>query len=334
MKSRCSVCGYFFDEKNEDRSLTEQESGQVCKQPRERFEPIQEEEKDIVNDNNLFATSSSVCSCRILYTPSLFARSSLLHLQEVGSLTAIKPHTSKREKLQSYLCFVVEAGEGELVYEGKKYTLKIGDVVFIDCRKAYSHSTDTILWTLRWCHFYGSVMSSVYDKYRERGGKPVFHSENSQEFIHLLTDLYSLAASTDYIRDMRINEKLNVLLTLLMEQSWHPESGTLSKKRIELENVRTYLDEHYVEKISLDDLSDRFFINKYYLTRIFKETYGTTISHYVLSKRITRAKQLIRFSEMTMDEIATAVGMYDANYFSRAFRKIEGVSPTEYQKQW
>ena len=131
---------------------------------------------------NLFTSSPSVQSSRILYTPSPFARSSLLHLQEVGSLTAIKPHTSKREKLQSYLCFMVEDGEGELVYEGKKYGLQTGDVVFIDCRKAYSHSTginynvdnsriDSAcenpfkkLWSLRWCHFYGPSMPAVYAK--------------------------------------------------------------------------------------------------------------------------------------------------------------------------
>lgn len=287
-----------------------------------------------MNENNLFTTSPSVRSSRILYTPSPFAKSSLLHLQEVGSLTAIKSHTSKREKLQSYLCFVVEDGEGELVYEGRKYVLKVGNVVFIDCRKEYSHSTDENLWSLRWCHFYSTFMSAVYEKYRERGGKPTFHPEKLNAFSDLLSELYILASSTDYIRDMRINEKLSELLTLLMEQSWHPEDGMLSKKRVELENVKIYLDEHFTEKISLDNLSDQFFINKYYLTRLFKETYGATISHYVLSKRITRAKQLIRFSKMTMDEIAAAVGMNDANYFSRAFRKVEGVSPTEYQKQW
>ena len=101
-----------------------------------------------------------------------------------------------------------------------------------------------------------------------------------------------------------------------------------------MEKVKIYLDEHFTEKIRLADLSERFFMNKYYLTRVFKEIYGATISNYVLSRRITRAKQLIRFSDMTMDEIAAAVGMNDANYFSRAFRKIEGVSPIEYQKQW
>ena len=284
--------------------------------------------------SNLFTSSPSVQSSRILYTPSPFARSSLLHLQEVGSLTAIRPHTSKREKLQSYLCFMVEDGEGELTYEGRKYELRSGDVVFIDCRKAYSHSTGKNLWSLRWCHFYGTAMSSVFEKYKERGGKPAFHPDKPQAFSDLLSALYTLSASDDYIRDMRINEKLGTLLTLLMEQSWHPEEGARSKKRLELEKVRAFLDEHFADKITLDALSEQVFINKYYLTRIFKETYGSTISHYVLTKRITRAKQLIRFSGMTMDEIAAAVGMNDANYFSRAFRKVEGISPTEYQKQW
>ena len=85
--------------------------------------------------------SSSVSSSRIIYTPSTFARTSLLHLQEVGSLQAIHPHTSKRSDLVSFLCFIVLSGEGELSYEGQIYQLSPGDCVFIDCRKAYSHST-------------------------------------------------------------------------------------------------------------------------------------------------------------------------------------------------
>ena len=81
-------------------------------------------------------------------------------------------------------------------------------------------------------------------------------------------------------------------------------------------------------------MSERFFINKFYLTKIFKETYGTTINSYLISKRITGAKQLLRFTDKTVDEIGNAVGMEDANYFSRMFRKVEGISPSEYRKQW
>ena len=93
-------------------------------------------------DQELFnPQSSSVTSSRIMYTPSTFARTSLLHLQEIGSLQAIHPHTSTRTNLTSFLCFVVLSGNGTLTYEGTTYELSAGDCVFIDCRKAYSHST-------------------------------------------------------------------------------------------------------------------------------------------------------------------------------------------------
>lgn len=313
-------------------------------------------------DQELFnPQSSSVTSSRILYTPSTFARTSLLHLQEVGSLQAIHPHTSTRTNLTSFLCFVVLSGTGSLTYEGITYPLSAGDCVFIDCRKAYSHSTgygtcekDTVvsqdstrtemfncdgslapsLWSLQWCHFYAPSLPAIYEKYKERGGSPVFHPDDPSQFTTILTDLYSLASSSDYIRDMRINELLSSLLTLLMEQSWHPESKTVSRKRLELVEVKNYLDEHYTEKIVLDELAEKYYINKYYLTKIFKETYGSTISNYLIAMRITKAKQLLRFTDMTVDEIGNAVGMSDANYFSRMFRKVEGISPREYRKQW
>lgn len=307
--------------------------------------------------------SSSVTSSRILYTPSTFARTSLLHLQEVGSLQAIHPHTSTRTNLTSFLCFVVLSGNGTLTYAGTTYELSAGDCVFIDCRKAYSHSTgyntdgnnasdnststcekdtpqstdtnpSTSLWSLQWCHFYAPSLPAIYEKYKERGGSPVFHPDSLTSFTTILTDLYSLASSSDYIRDMRINESLSALLTLLIEQSWHPESKTVSRKRLELDEIKKYLDEHYTERIVLDDLAEKFFINKYYLTRIFKEAYGTTINTYILSLRITKAKQCLRFTEMSVEEIGRTVGMEDLNYFSRSFRKVEGISPTEYRKQW
>lgn len=80
----------------------------------------------------LFLNSeASVQSDRILYTPSLFARSALLNLQEVGSLKARSPHTSTRSGLTSYLYFLVLDGEGSLTYEGRQYQLKQGDCVFM-----------------------------------------------------------------------------------------------------------------------------------------------------------------------------------------------------------
>ena len=216
--------------------------------------------KDLFLHDSLDA-SPIVFSDRILYTPTSFAKTALLYLQEIGSLQAKKPHTSSRTRLSSYLFFCVDSGSGELEYQGKRYKLGKGDCVFIDCQLPYSHSTDTDLWSLSWIHFSGVTMQTVYQKYQERGGRPVFRPDNFADFQSLHRSLFDLAASDDYIRDMRINSGLNELLVFLMNESWHPaEHPDRAQKKQNLLLVRNYLETHYTEKIVLDELADRFFI--------------------------------------------------------------------------
>lgn len=99
--------------------------------------------------------SHIVSSERVIYTPTPFAKSALIYLQEIGTLKAEQPHTSARIHLSSYLFFYVNAGSGELEYQGKKYKLLQGDCVFIDCQQAYAHSTSIDLWSISWIHFSG-----------------------------------------------------------------------------------------------------------------------------------------------------------------------------------
>ncbi|MGN0558005.1 MAG: AraC family transcriptional regulator [Acutalibacteraceae bacterium] len=275
-----------------------------------------------------------VSSSRILYTPSDFARNSLIHLQETGVLQAQYPHISSRSGLNSYLFFLVLSGSGELLYDGAVYKLKTNNAVFIDCKKQYSHKTSDDLWMLKWVHFYGLSMPDIYDKYISRGGEPVLELDNPQAVIELLDELYDTAGSDDYVRDMRINEKLCSLLTVIMSKSWNPQNSNTSRKRREIHNIKAWIDENFKEKITLDDLSKKFFIDKYYLTKIFKEQYGTTINSYILNKRITKAKQLLRFTDKSIEQISDEIGIKDANYFSRIFKKIESASPGEYRKMW
>lgn len=285
-------------------------------------------------DTSLFH-GNLVTTSRILYTPSTFAKTSLLHLQEIGSLQAQKPHTSRRENLSSYLFFLVLSGYGTLEYQGKSHALCAGDCVFLDCHKLYSHRTSDDLWQLKWVHFYGPNMGSIYEKYIERGGQPCFHPKDAKPYDQILQELYRIASAEDYVRDMRIFEKLTSLLTLLMEESWHPEhSSCIEVKKQNLQNVKEYLDRHYTEKIYLDNLAEAFYINKFYLTRIFKEQFGISIHNYLLQTRITHAKQLLRFSDKTIENISAECGIEDANYFSRIFKKVEGISPGEFRKMW
>ena len=134
---------------------------------------------------------------------------------------------------------------------------------------------------------------------------------------------------------MKIYEKLVSLLSLLMEESHSLTSHSSDKSRKRnLQSVKEYIDTHYAEKITLDQLSSQYFINKFYLTRSFKDQFGTPVNNYLIQVRVTHAEQLLRFTELSIEKIGQECGMNDANYFSRIFKKIEGIAPGEYREMW
>ncbi len=279
-----------------------------------------------------------VKSRRIIYQPSPFATQNLLYLQETGSLTAIKPHTSSRQNLSSFLFFYVTDGHGTLTYKNQIYVMKKDDCAFIDCRNKYSQSSSAEkLWSLKWVHFNASNMTEIYSKYLERGGGVSFSikSEQSEQINEILDSIMDTASSASYIRDMKINEKLSILLSFLMEYSWNPEKIRSSNtKSLNIAEVKTYIDQNFESKLSLEMVAQQFNINKSYLLRVFKEITGLTVNNYILQKRILKAKNELRFTNKTLDLIAEECGLDGANYFIRIFKKIEGITPGEYRKSW
>ena len=199
----------------------------------------------------------------------------------------------------------------------------------------YTHTSSIDLWTLNWVHFYSSNMDAIYEKYKERGGKVVFSAPDPLAITSLIGEIHEIASSDSYLKDMEIHEKLSTLLLHIMKESWNDkEIDMTSEKRKDLRLIREYLEQNYNKKIQLDDLAEKYNISKYYMSHIFNEQYGTSITNYVISLRITKAKHYLRFSDMTTTEIANLIGYEDVNYFIRMFKKVENITPGEYKKKW
>lgn len=284
-----------------------------------------------------------VSTSRLIYTPSDFARENLLYLQEAGSLSALKAFPSGRKNLNSYLFFLVTEGKGEIRYREngteKAAEIKKGDCVFIDCMDPYSHtSAPSELWSLQWVHFTGSAMPALYQKYRKRGGTFFFSPKAPERYHTILEYIYRLAGSDSYVRDMEIAAQLTTLLAYLMEDAWQkkdePHKPDDAPKRKRVTEIKAYIDENFHQGLGLEELSRRFFIDKYYLAKTFKGQYGVTVNSYIAQTRITKAKALLRFSGDTVEEIGRKVGIEDPNYFSRIFKRVEGVSPKKYRENW
>ena len=96
-------------------------------------------------------------------------------------------------------------------------------------------------------------------------------------------------------------------------------SGTIT-------DIIRYLNEHLTEPVTLDELSGRFFISKYYMNRAFKKATGTTVMDYLIYKRIVMARQLM-LNGFTAADAANETGFGDYSTFYRAYKKVMGCRP-------
>ena len=101
-----------------------------------------------------------------------------------------------------------------------------------------------------------------------------------------------------------------------------------------VERVRNYIEEHYTEELTLAELNGLVRANEYYLSHVFKKATGYSPQQYILRRRIGKAQCLLIYTSLPLTEISARVGYEDSNYFSRAFKKIIGMSPRLYRQKW
>lgn len=280
-----------------------------------------------------FPDSYIESSKRIIQTPSPIARSTFFYVQETGYLKLRESHCASRKNLDSYLIVLVLSGSGILMYENKTFTLKKGSCFFINCMTPYYHqSNPDNPWELIWVHFQGATTPEYYRFYSSMS-LPVITLVSFSVLYEKFISLLDVNKESNLSAEIASSRLIMDILSILLQEITTPKE-TSTPHKTNLENVRNYLDEHYTKKFSLDELAEEFYISKYYLCREFKNLYGITLNHYVIAKRITLAKKLLRFSPYTLEEIASECGFYDASYFNKQFKKSEGISASDFRKKW
>ncbi len=148
--------------------------------------------------------------------------------------------------------------------------------------------------------------------------------------------MYQFRSRKDYLPDVLSFDNYEQL------RKWYADKLTVSCRNIKtrketqsssvIDKAKEYIGARYNKDISLDDVSREVDISPYYFSKIFKEETGENFIEYVTNIRISKAKDLLQNSELSMKEICAEVGYSDPNYFSRTFKKNVGVTPTEYKE--
>jgi AraC-like DNA-binding protein/mannose-6-phosphate isomerase-like protein (cupin superfamily) len=96
--------------------------------------------------------------------------------------------------------------------------------------------------------------------------------------------------------------------------------------------IAKYIDQHYAEDLSIEQLEKQFYISPYHLSHMFRHKTGYSLKQYLLRRRIGEAQMRLVHSQDTIQTISESVGFEDASYFSRIFSKYIGMTPSEYRK--
>ncbi|MFB5762379.1 response regulator [Paenibacillus medicaginis] len=99
-----------------------------------------------------------------------------------------------------------------------------------------------------------------------------------------------------------------------------------------IRDIAAYLDVHFADEITLQDISSRFYLSREYISRKFKQEFGVNLSEYLTRLRIRQAKLLLLDPRLRLQQVAEMVGYQDEKYFGKVFKKLEGMTPGEYRK--
>jgi AraC-like DNA-binding protein len=166
-----------------------------------------------------------------------------------------------------------------------------------------------------------------------------FSFQDQQKLIDILNDLFIFSKEHKYYGnpadEFYIHNKFQEFLYTLYElKDRNTYSNDQSYNSIEqkIYEVSSYIHTHYDEDISLDTLSEQFFISTSYLSREFKQVTGFNLSNYIQLTRIKNAQYQLVSSNKKISAIAQECGFSSFSQFNRIFNKISGTSPREYRQ--
>ena len=128
------------------------------------------------------------------------------------------------------------------------------------------------------------------------------------------------------------------LINLLRQQTETAEGNQIFLKNKEffkkpVRDIIALLENNLYNALSVDDICQKIAYGRAYLFRVFKEQTGKSIMDYYVNLKMQRAKQLLRENELSVREISELLAFSDPNYFTKTFKKREGLSPTAYKRR-
>lgn len=259
-----------------------------------------------------------------------------LHVLFAGESQTVPDHRLGPKVYDYFLLHYVEGGRGQFRTEFASYELQRSDCFLIQPDQLVSYASDANEpWRYRWIAFTGKSAAELITRAGFTPQIPVFHTRSDSHIPKILEAVLTLFRSKQRSSHLSSLGSLHLIMAeaqeaLLLESAL--PIGESSIQRIVKQMIH-YMAGQYAHPVSIEQMCSSLGYNRAYLSRIFKKETGITPVTYLLKLRIDKSRQLLRERpELSIEQIASSVGLTDPLYFSRQFRRLHGETPSEYRK--
>lgn len=251
-------------------------------------------------------------------------------VEECAPDFSMYPHTRAE-----YLIHYIIKGKGRYICEGKEYPIEKGElfVIFPSSLVSYRTLPEDPLHFF-WFAFSGTKAPEVIAQLGFLDAEPVRKLHPQYSIHELIQNQLNLLDSPVSTNDFMVQAMLYHILSNIAE-SYHLSSSYNKENRDILfehvEKAKSYIKCNYSYPISVKDVVDHVGLERSYFSKIFHKYTGITAQKYILSIRIAQSRLLLEKSSYSIKEISSYVGINDEYYFSRAFKKSLGLSPSQYR---
>lgn len=187
-------------------------------------------------------------------------------------------------------------------------------------------------WEILWVHFNGGTSYGYYQQFSQNSS-PICSFERASIVPSIIHQLI-LNNQEQNIKTEPLNSKLLLeLLTEFLFTICTPDSSKTFLPEY-VKEIILYLDKNLTDKTTLDMLAKKCSISKYHLEKQFKKYIGVTPNEYIILNRIAFAKELLKYSDIPVSEIAFKIGIDNASHFINLFKIREGITPLSFRKKW
>ena len=242
------------------------------------------------------------------------------------------PTWRPRGRLDFQLLYIA-AGKAHFHFDGKEQIVTAGHMVLYrpkEPQKYEYYGEDQT--EVYWVHFTGGNVTNILRSYGLTDDKRVFYCGSGLDYQNLFrTMINELQMCKENYAEML---EMYLRQIFIMLQRYFINSSKTDNTRVveEIDKATLYFNEHYSEDISIDEYAQNNHVSVSWFIRNFKHCTGSTPMQYILSKRIYNAEILLQDSTYNITEISEIVGYENPLYFSRIFKKVKGLSPSEYRK--